>query len=110
MKYLNSILCVWVLLVSIVVNITPKAYELLSMGNKTGEAWISRTAYFCPTGDTYIIVKGGAPETTGSYDVVEVKDLKLYVPINRKAPVINIVDFVMKNGLTEVGILLPTPR
>ena len=110
MKYLNSILCVWVLLFSVVVNFTPKAYELLSVGNKTGEIWISRVVYHCPTGSDYAIVKSGAPDKIENYNVVEAKELKVYVPKNDNYSVINIVDFVMKNGLTDVGILLPGAR
>ena len=110
MKYLNSILCVWILLVSVIVNITPKAYELLSTGNKTGEIWISRVVYHCPTGDQYAIVKSGAPEKIDNYNVVEAKEFKIYVPKNRRESLINIVDFVMKNGLTDVGVLLPKAR
>jgi hypothetical protein len=46
MKYFNCILCVSVLLFTVIsLDITPKAYELLSSYDDSGNVWISDTYY-----------------------------------------------------------------
>jgi len=46
MKYVNSIFCILVLIMTVLsVDITPKAYELLSSYDDSGQVWISNTYY-----------------------------------------------------------------
>jgi hypothetical protein len=46
MKYINCVICVLVLLVAVIsVDITPKAYELLSSYDESGQVWISKVVY-----------------------------------------------------------------
>jgi hypothetical protein len=51
-------------------------------------------------------VKGGIPVKVDDYSLVEVKDLKVYVPKSASFDdgVVRIVDFVKRNGLTDVGV------
>ena len=105
MKYINSILCVLVVLLTVIsVDITPKAYELLSSYDDSGQVWISNVVYSWP-GATYALVMGGLPENIEEYSVVEVKDLKVYVPKNTSTEeVVKIVDFTRRNGRVSVGV------
>jgi len=45
MKYVNCVTCMLVLLFTVSVDITPKAYEILSSYNDSGQVWISDTVY-----------------------------------------------------------------
>jgi hypothetical protein len=51
-------------------------------------------------------VKGGLPEKTDDYSVVEIRDLKIYVPdsMSFTDDVAKIVDFTKRNGMTDVGV------
>ena len=108
-KYMNSICCMLILLLMApVVDITPKAYyELLGLAGKTHEAWITDEIYKSE-GDSYTIVKGGTPEgDIDDYYVVEVQEVKLYIPNYKNNPEMNIVEFRRKNGGPELGVLEP---
>jgi hypothetical protein len=52
-------------------------------------------------------VKGGLPEKTEDYSIVEVKELKVYVPntISYSGDSLKIVDFRKRNGTTDIGVL-----
>jgi hypothetical protein len=46
MKYVNSFFCIFVLLLTVIsVDITPKAYELLSSYDDSGQVWVSDVYY-----------------------------------------------------------------
>jgi len=50
-------------------------------------------------------VKGGLPENIDKYSVVEVNELKVYVPKDiSNEEVVKIVDFSRKNGMISVGV------
>ena len=118
MKYTNGILCAALILIMwatavhavVSVDIAPEAYDLLLASSPSGEAWISEVIYTCVTGDRYVIVKGGLPESDrDNYHVVEVEKLKIHVPVKYNETV-SIVYFKMRNGLSSAGILEPSAR
>jgi len=51
-------------------------------------------------------VKGGLPEVTEDYSIVEMGELKIYVPnsMSFTDDIVRIVDFKKRNGLTDVGV------
>ena len=51
-------------------------------------------------------MKGGIPEKTEDYSIVEIREFKIYVPdsMSFTDDVVKIVDFKKRNGITDVGV------
>ena len=114
-KYMNSVCCMILFLMAVVLELTPQAYGLLHSNNRTLEAWITDETGVSATNDRYTVVKVGAPEKNiDDYTAVEVQELKIYVHnVNFTGhddtvqQIISITEIRTKNMGYDVGILEP---
>jgi len=94
------------LMTVISVDVTPKAYDLLSTYDDSGQVFVSNVYYACPQGINYALLEGGIPEVIDNYYTTEVNQLKIYVPksLSFDDEAVKIVDFVKRNGMPVVGV------
>ena len=107
MKYFNYTFCMLVsILTVIIVDVTPKACDLLRTYDDSGQVFVSDIYYACPKGINYALLKGGKPEKVDDYNTAEINQLMIYVPKNLSFmdEAVKIIDFVKRDGTPVVGV------
>ena len=105
-KLVSFLICA--LAVAVSVEIAPDAAEmLLERGNGENEVHIQNVYYSCVNGNSFAIVRSGAPaDDAGDHDVAEAMGFRVYVPrsMSFKDGVPRIVTFPRRTGQRDVGV------
>jgi len=104
MRLASFIIGVFAVVVS--VDIAPDAVEMLrGRGKGDTNIRIENVYYSCVGGNSFAMVRNGAPDNAEDYDVVEAGDLNVYVPksMSFENDVPRIVTFPRRTGYRDVG-------
>ena len=96
-----------VLAVVVSVDIAPNAAEmLLARGKGDKNVRIENVYYSCVNGNSFAMVRNGAPDDVENFDVVETGDLTVYVPksMSFENDTPKVVTFPRKSGVRGVGV------
>ena len=88
-------------------DVAPDAAEmLLARGKGEKEIRIENVYYSCVKGNSFAMVRNGAPGNAVGYDVVEAMGLSVYVPRSMpfEGDIPKIVTFPRRTGLYDVGV------